>query len=147
MKRDLYTELIRRIDIAMENHHYFESSWYCYAVIEDRLISLLRHSGGVEKNGKKIRMLGPKLRELKARAATDPLLAANFDHDAVDEWKERRNELQHAMADGEMSIVEVDKQAKGLATSGKKLVRELAAGAMRFKKLARRVAESQSETD
>jgi len=73
-KHDLYATLIERCEAAAANAAYFESSWYAYAVLEDRLRSLLRSSGGETKTvdgvEKTIRMMGPKLDVLRGRAKT-----------------------------------------------------------------------------
>ena len=134
-KRSLYENFIERIDRHVASGNFFEASWYVYAVLEDRLISMLQNSGGsTQSNGNPIRMLGPKLSILKTRAASDALLDANFPHDAIFDWKERRNDLMHAMAEGSMDIDQIDEAAKSLANEGQELVRTVSAGAMRLKK-------------
>ena len=134
-KRSLYESFIERIDHHASSGNFFEASWYIYAVLEDRLISMLQNSGGsTQSNGNPIRMLGPKLSTLKARATSDTLLAVNFPHDAIFDWKERRNDLMHAMAEGSMDIDQIDESAKSLAEDGQELVRTVSACAMRLKK-------------
>lgn len=130
--------LISRMEAAHADSMYFEASWYAYAVLEDRLLSLLRNSGGVgEKsggtNGKPIRMMGPKLKELARRAKKDALLKANFEHDQLNTWKESRNNLMHAMAEATMSVSDIDVAAKELAEHGSTLVRTYSAACRRLK--------------
>ncbi|RKS85449.1 hypothetical protein DFR51_3368 [Sphingosinicella microcystinivorans] len=42
----LYRQMIGRLDEAIEGRHFFEASWYVYALLEDRLISLLSANSG-----------------------------------------------------------------------------------------------------
>lgn len=138
-KRTLYKTFIRRMNDAYQKNMYLEASWYAYAVLEDRLVSLLNNSGGIGKTnggagGKPIRMMGPKLKELSRRAKKDKLLKANFENDRLNTWKESRNNLMHAMGDASMSIKAIDDAAKTLAEEGIQLVREYASACMRLKK-------------
>jgi hypothetical protein len=144
-KHQLYQDFIQRLEASLADGHYFESAWYSYAVLEDRLRSLLRNSGGETLIGthKLIRMMGPKLRELKARLKKDKLLAATFTdelHDRLHQWKSTRNDLMHAMADASMPLSEIDASAKTLATDGEVLVRDFCAACRRLKKHRAKVA-------
>ncbi|WP_386349173.1 hypothetical protein [Xanthomonas campestris] len=137
-KEALYRTFMTRMQLAYQSSMYLEASWYIYAVLEDRLVSLLRNSGGVGENaggtsGKPIRMMGPKLKELSRRSKKDELLEANFEHDKLNEWKESRNNLMHAMGDATMPLNEIDASAKKLAEDGQNLVREYAAACRRLK--------------
>ena len=134
----MYKTFMTRMQSAYQSSMYLETSWYIYAVLEDRLVSLLRNSGGVGENdggasGKPIRMMGPKLKELSRRSKKDKLLAANFEHDKLNAWKESRNSLMHAMGDATMPLNEIDASAKKLAEDGQDLVREYAAACRRLK--------------
>lgn len=138
-KQELYRTFISRMEAAYAGAMYFEASWYAYAVLEDRLVSLLRNSGGVGENnggtsGKPIRMMGPKLKELTRRAKKDALLKANFEHDQLNTWKESRNNLMHAMAEATMSVSDIDAAAKKLAEDGRILVGDYSAACRRLKK-------------
>lgn len=138
-KQALYGTFISRMNSAYESGMYLEASWYAYAILEDRLVSLLQNSGGVGQNdggagGKPIRMMGPKLKELSRRAKKDMLLKENFEHDKLNAWKDSRNNLMHAMGDATMPITDIDTAAKKLAEDGQALVREYAAACRRFKK-------------
>lgn len=138
-KQALYKTFMSRMDIAYDSSMYLEASWYAYAVLEDRLVSLLQNSGGIGENnggagGKPIRMMGPKLNELTRRAKKDKLLKENFEHDKLNDWKESRNNLMHAMGDAALPIADIDSAAKQLAEDGRELVREYASAARRLKK-------------
>lgn len=137
-KRYLYRVLIDRLRIAFNGGTYFESAWYSYAVLEDRLCSLLRLSGGdTYASGKAIQMMGPKLKELKARRLSDATLAAVFTDDLQDRlnnWKNNRNSLMHAMANAVMPIEDIDALAKKIAEQGNTLVRDYCSACYRLKK-------------
>jgi cytochrome c2 len=140
-KQDHYRTFIGRLEVSLADGHYLESAWYAYAVLEDRLRSLLRSSGTEfhSRTNRQITMMGPKLRELKERRARVPLLAAEFSdalHDALDVWKEDRNNLTHAMADATMTVADIDASAKKLAVDGARLVRDYCALCRRMKKQA-----------
>ena len=144
-KEALYRTFISRMNAAYDASMYLEASWYAYAVLEDRLLSLLRNSGGVGENGngskgKPIRMMGPKLKELSRRARKDQLLKANFEHDRLHKWKEARNSLMHAMGDATLPIEDIDSAARELADNGRALVREYASACRRLKKHRDKVA-------
>ncbi len=137
MKRKLYKDLLNRMDAARTANRDVEASWYAYAVLEDRLRSMLRQSGGEgEKKGvgKPIRMMGPKLKELSRRAKKDALLKNCFEYDRLNQWKNDRNTLVHAMADGRHDIEQIDGLAKSLAQEGVDLAWLYAREAQRLKK-------------
>tara|TARA_R100001509_G_scaffold125429_1_gene78945 strand:- start:22872 stop:23309 length:438 start_codon:yes stop_codon:yes gene_type:complete len=137
-KNNHYKELMSRMKSAHEQEFYLEACWFAYTVLEDRLLSALRQSGGATyANHRPIRMLGKKMQEIRQRKRNDPLLAAYFNDplmDRIHQWKEDRNDLTHAMADGTKSMAEVDKSAYLLSTSGAKLVNEVCSAARRLKK-------------
>ncbi|WP_337827495.1 hypothetical protein [Pseudonocardia sp. TMWB2A] len=130
----LYRQMISRLDDAVAGGHFFEASWYAYAVLEDRLISLLSSTGG----GRNLRMMGPKIAELKSRAASDPALAANFEYTRLNAWKDARNDLMHAMAEGSIPMSDIDLCAQALAKEGAALVRIYGAAARRQKRFGGR---------
>jgi hypothetical protein len=137
MKEKLYKDLIARMEAATNNGGDVEAAWFAYAVLEDRLRSMLRQSGGEGKNrgvGKPIRMMGPKLAELKKRSKNDELLKSCFEYDRLNQWKHDRNDLVHAMAEGTYDIEEIDKLAAALARDGVELARLYATDARRLKK-------------
>lgn len=130
----LYRQMIARLDEAIVGGHFFEASWYAYALLEDRLISLLASSG----DSRSLRMMGPKIGELKDRSASDPTLATNFEYMRLNAWKDARNDLMHAMAEGAMPMSDIDLRAKALANEGAALVRIYSAAARRQKRVAGR---------
>lgn len=139
-KQELYSEFINRMKTAELSGNYLEASWYAYAVLEDRLCSLLRNSGGeTNANGKLIMMMGPKLGTLEKRAKKDPLLNVNFEHVGLKSWTKNRNSLMHAMANASMTLTQIDIAANALAKDGAKLVREYSASCRRLKRHRKKV--------
>jgi len=128
-----------QIDRAIESEFYLEATWIAYAILEDRLVSALKESGG----GPPIRMLGPKLGEIKSRQTTSLNMRKAFFGDMLDRlgsWKDRRNDLMHALADERIDVQAIDVEAKSVALEGKELAREFSAACRRFKKLNNRAS-------
>ncbi|KJG17567.1 hypothetical protein UB37_19745 [Photobacterium iliopiscarium] len=137
-KREHYKDLMQRMNNAHNNKYYLEASWFAYTVLEDRLLSALRQSGGATyANFKPIKMLGKKMQEIRLRKANDQLLAVYFNDalmDKIHAWKEKRNDLTHAMADGTKTMTEIDRAAYLLSMDGKKLVKDTSNAARLLKK-------------
>lgn len=135
-KASLYREYIRRLDEAHKAGQNLQASWYIYAILEDRLISMLQNSGGVpnDQRGNPIRMLGRKRVELERRALSDKLLNAYFESRPIQAWASKRNALMHRMADGSFSIIQVDTLSQEIADEGVILVRKVCSAALRLKK-------------
>jgi len=100
---------------------------------------MLRQSGGATySNGRPIRMMGKKIGELRNRMSTDVILKGQLNNgkllDDLVSWKDNRDILMHAMADGSMSIDEIEKEIYLLGQNGKNLTRNIAAAARRLKK-------------
>lgn len=135
-KASLYKSYIERLELAGDEKQFLQASWYVYAILEDRLISMLESSGGVplDKKGNPIKMLGTKLGELKRRAKSDAPLRANLDDRAISSWAKKRNTLMHRMADGSLTLSQVDVMAEEVAKDGAQIARDVCAAAMRLKK-------------
>jgi hypothetical protein len=129
-KSSLYKEMIKRLDDACANRHFLEASWYAYAVLEDRLISLIKSGGGVPGR----LMMGKKIEALDKLVKAGTVELRNFESTKLRAWADDRNTLMHAMAEGKMTIEDVDAMAEKLANDGSTLVRIYAAAAMRQKK-------------
>ena len=128
-----YKILVSRIDQAIDEEFFLEATWIAYAILEDRLVSALRESGG----GPPIRMLGPKLGEVQSRAQNSINMRKAFFGDMLDRldaWKDKRNDLMHALADERLDIPTIDQSTQSVAIEGRELARELAAACKRYKK-------------
>jgi len=135
-KQKLYSTFIERMHAAVASGAYFEAAWYSYAILEDRLLALLASSGGIPTTNKgKPIMMGQKLKTLKDRADSgDSLLNVNLDYKAIKAWKDRRDDLMHAMANASKLLTDIDKEAMLLANDGDDLVRAVCAAARRVKR-------------
>ena len=136
-----YKVLISRLGEAIKDEFFLEASWLAYAILEDRLVSALDETGGaVTTTGRPIRMLGPKLGEIKARQQSVLNLRKAFFGDMLDRldaWKDQRNDLMHAMADESKSISEIVQLAQAVALSGRDLVPDFCAACRRLKRFNR----------
>lgn len=134
-KYSIYEAFIGRLEDDYRKGYYFQSAWLEFALLEDRLNSILSNSGG--KLQPKATM-GPKIKELKKRSETNRLLYEYFEKglmlDRIETWKEVRNRFMHNMANGTMTVAEIDAEIKALANEGAVLVRDFASIARRVKK-------------
>jgi len=120
-----YKAMIERMKAASAAGYHLEASWYAYAIIEDRLISILHNSGGAyERPGLLFRNMGTKIGIVLKRKKKDSLLEAYFPDTTTDElvkWKNERNDLMHAMGDGTSPIADIDTEIQKLSEDGEKL--------------------------
>lgn len=127
-----YKELISRIDLAIEDKFFLEATWIAYAILEDRLVSVLRESGGDPS----IRMLGPRINEVNSRHKKSLIMQKTFFSDMLKRlknWKDKRNDLMHTLADESLDISAIDIESKFVAIEGRELAREFSAACKRFK--------------
>jgi len=138
-KRDYYKILMHKMSEAHEHKFYLESSWYAFAILEDRLLSALRQTAGGTHygNNRPIRMLGNKIGEINLRRKNDNLLNAYFNDELMNEisiWKDERNDLMHALAEGTRTIEEILRIAKSQSSKGKSLIKKTCTAARLLKK-------------
>lgn len=134
-----YKELFERAENAIKEEYYLEASWIISTIIEDRLISLLKQSGGhLKPNGQEIRMIGPKIIELEDRinANHQQIISVTYGNilDDVKIWKNNRNDLMHALAENG-SYDDFFKDIYLLANNGITIAKKLATRARKLKKL------------
>lgn len=94
-----YKEQFGRLKKAFNNKFYLEAIFIEYAIIEDRLESVLRHSG--KYNPKRHTSLNSKLNIVsKMTEEVKGLARKYFSQELLEEiiiWKEDRNKLIHAL--------------------------------------------------
>jgi hypothetical protein len=143
-KKKHYEQLMFKMTMAIQSEHYLEASWFVYSLLEDRKVAALKASGGAEtKKGEPIRMLGAKIDLLSKRGKRDRLLRAYFDSTLIDSmvrWKDRRNRLMHALADGRTSHAKVGKESYLLAIDGKELIKPVCRAVRLLKRNRHQVA-------
>lgn len=130
-KGNRFESLIGKADLALENEFYLEAISICYAIIEERLRSVLikTHNPTLGKKHK----VDSCLKKIKAVKKTDALLAKYFTPDLlkkIDDWKEERNDVMHELAEEGINFPKI----VTCATEGRELLAELAATIMRWKK-------------
>jgi hypothetical protein len=136
-----YEELLTREAESRKAAFNLESAWISYAVLEDRLNSLLRLTGGIPTDRKKkpIRMLGKKLKAAIDRLGSDAELrkatGKGSDLNAIGSWKDRRDSLMHSMANDGRSWADLAAEASALSSDGRDVVRAASSAVMRLKKL------------
>lgn len=145
-KGEWYRILFGRIDQAIANDYYFEASFICYGIIEDRLDSILRllslpATKGVEKKIKKI----VQVRSAHLESVFEVL---NWDGGKyrsrgllgnVGAWGILyRNPMQHLLGDPREYKATIGDfhtaHSRDLAVEGRNVARELSSAVMRLKK-------------
>lgn len=128
-KYENYKEQFKRLNMAMSHNFYLEAIFICYAIMEDRTESILRHADEWEKyvNSRKGHgsTIDSKVRRIKKLAEQRGTIANKYFSDSVfDEiliWKDKRNSLIHALMKQELTTEGLAE----LALEGKTLARSL----------------------
>lgn len=139
IKKENYELLFDRIKIAHSNKFYLEQSWIAYAIIEDRISSLLAKSGGVlNHKGEEIRMLGNKISTLEKRNKKNINLRKILYGDILEKlkvWSKSRNDLMHALASSRVPVNIHSNEIEAVAVTGEEIAREISSRARRFKNI------------
>lgn len=122
-----YREQMGRLKKAIDNQFYLESIFIEYAILEDRLESILRHSGkwapkpgtfvSIDTKRKRV----AKLAEEKTSLAHKYFSAALTDD--IEAWSRNRNQLIHALMKQSLHTEDL----RNLAVQGQELVKTLCA--------------------
>lgn len=129
-KESLYTLFFSRMNHANKIGYYFETIWIAYAMIEDRLNSVLDKTGGNVD-----RMISKKIEILQRRK--NIYVRAQFPEKfigRISRWVDQRNILAHEMANSHKSWAYLDKKAALLALEAPGLVNEISGAVNRVKK-------------
>ena len=149
-KGDWYKHLFGRIDQAIADNYYYEASFICYGIIEDRLNSLM-NLYGLTIGGKGV---AQKIKTLAKVRSSNSEKYLGFDDWDGGKYRDKgllkdcllwgelyRNPMQHALGDPRNYKATVGNfhtdNTKDLAEEGKKVARELSSTIMRFKKKTR----------
>ncbi len=118
-----YKVQMERLKRAVENEFYYETIFISYAVIEDRMKSMLVHIGIFNKN--KHGRLVDKIRETENLACNSALpVGKRFPKDftdKLDKWRDKRNILIHALMEQSADFEEL----REMALEGEELSREV----------------------
>ena len=135
-KRQVYATLKTKLKIALQQEFYLEALLLEYAIMEDRLTSILRHSGisYLQSNGEEIG-IKKKLDKISNAIRSKRLpIYRKVQQDLIDEimeWKGTRNDLVHKSCQRIFNSVEV----KECAIAGNDLVRRLTNAARTVKNM------------
>ncbi len=130
LKYENYREQFKRLNSALRNGFNLEALFIEYAIMEDRIESILRHAGKWETYLKKRGNNGPTLNskvtyiEKQMESNRKSLLNRYFSDDLLDRllaWKEERNRLIHALLKQQLEHNEV----RTIAEDGQSLAEEL----------------------
>ena len=134
-----------RLKKAFNSGFYLEAIFIEYAVIEDRLESMLRHSGkfnprpnehwGIERKLTKVEKLAEQKKSLAARYFPLDLTSA------VREWKEDRNRLIHALLKQSLQ----DEELMHCAETGQDLVKRISNKVTSYKRALEREETKRKE--
>ena len=138
-KDRLYAHLFARIDASIKNGYFLESSWIAYAIIEDRIDSILKKFN--KDRDPKVRLISNKL-DMLSRIQS-PLVRAQFAPELINRigvWTSRRNNLTHEMANAHFTYQQITVRSKQVALEGELLAHDVSNAAMRTKSLLKRKA-------
>ena len=99
-KRQVYAILKAKLKIAMDQQFYLEALLLEYSIIEDRLLSILKHLGlkWTESDGRELQ-IGRKISKISGQIENrNPLLKGRLDSELINQiltWKKTRNDLVH----------------------------------------------------
>lgn len=120
-----YREQMSRLNKALNARFYLEAIFIEYAVMEDRLESVLRHSGKWNPKPDEHISIDRKCRNVAKLAEEKKGLARRYFSaeltDGILEWKEKRNKMIHALL--KQSLHTEDLQS--IAEEGHQLVKTL----------------------
>lgn len=139
-----YKEQMVRLKKAMAAQFFLEAIFIEYAVMEDRLESILRHS--CVFNPERHSTIQAKLRRVsELRRAKKSLLNRSLSEELLQEisqWKDERNRLIHALMKQDLHTEDLQK----IALEGQQIVKQLNSKATNYRKaLERQAAKAQKQ--
>ncbi len=134
-KRQVYAILKTKLKIAMDQGFYLEALLLEYSIIEDRLLSILKHLGlkYTDSDGRELQ-IGKKIKKIRGQIVNkNPKVFRKIDIDLIDqiiEWKIIRNDLVHNSCHRLFNNDEVVRCAE----KGEEIVKQLINSATRIKR-------------
>ena len=146
-KGEWYKFLFSRADEAIEKEYFFEATFICYGIIEDRLNALIEtHPVSFDGQGvaKKVKALAKK----RSKASENLLEFDGWDggkyrylgklHELLSWGEVYRNPIQHQLGDPKKYKASIgdfhNEHSRDLAVEGVRIARELSSTLMRFKR-------------
>lgn len=113
-KYENYRQQLGRLNKSLKEQFYLEAIFIEYAIMEDRLESVLRHSGrwnpdkpmSIYKKCSCVLKLAEEKKGIARRYFSEKLITSVLD------WKENRNQLIHALLKQSLQIEELEHIAK-----------------------------------
>lgn len=138
-----YQEQMVRLKKALAAQFYLEAIFIEYAVMEDRLASVLIHSGrkcgereGIASKIKKVATLGTEESSLAHRYFPNDYMASMMD------WKRQRDTIIHNLMNQKLATEDLQK----IALEGQQIVKQLNSKATNYRKaLERQAAKAQKQ--
>ena len=142
LKGENYREQNVRLKKVMNQHFYLEAVFIEYAIVEDRLASILRYEGNEIKSNSFV-SIDRKLNKLEAVARDKKGLAKRyFSEDFINEireWKNKRNPLIHSMMKTNIS----SEMLFELACEGLNLQKEICRLSQNYKRAVERKSKGE----
>lgn len=141
-----YQEQMRRLNKALSNQFYLEAIFIEYAIIEDRLESILRHSGkwhpkpdqfvSVDAKRKKVAKLAEENKSLAHKYFSVELM------NSINQWTLVRNQLIHALM---KKTLQTD-VLSSIALEGDKVAKLLCNKTTLYNRALKRIANREENT-
>lgn len=135
-----YKEQHERLNKALKHNFYLEAIFIEYAIIEDRLTSILRYEDNTIKNKNGFVSIEKKINKVRAISGEAEGLAIKYFTpnflDTIESWKNRRNPLIHALMKQQLTT----EGLLDLATEGQAIAKELSRLSQNYKRAVERKA-------
>ncbi len=136
-KYENYKAQMGRLNRAIKEHFYLEALFIEYAVMEDRLESILTHAGVFRED--KHDTISKKLRRLEALCQSDKTAAKYFSNELqarIIAWKENRNRFIHSL----MKQVFTGEELEVIVLEGLDIVKTLSSKSTSYRRMLERNA-------
>ena len=134
-KYENYKAQMGRLNRAIKEHFYLEALFIEYAVVEDRLESILIHAGVFRPD--KHDTITKKMRRLDALIQSDPLAQKYFSKElleSIQDWKEKRNTFIHSL----MKQIFTGEELESITMQGLAIVKTLSSKSTSHKRAIER---------
>lgn len=135
-----YKEQHERLTKALKHNFYLEAIFIEYAIIEDRLTSILRYEGNTINSRNGYVSIEKKINKVRAISGESKGLAVKYFApdflDSIETWKNRRNPLIHALMKQQLTTEGLWE----LAIEGQTIVKELSRLSQNYKRAVERKA-------
>ena len=143
LKFNNYKEQMSRLSRALNSHFYLEAVFIEYAILEDRLESVLRHSGKWRPKQDEIVSIYKKVKLVEKLAEQENSLAGKYFRPellrSILLWKDDRNTMIHALL--KQNVHTEDLQS--IAEKGQTIVRTLCDKTRSYNRAMDRLAEKE----